>query len=176
MLERGRKRDNGGMLIERTNNVCFSATPDMYFGYSKGNIMNRGGYYRDGDKCYEKPDKFLQNSMALSGDFHATSKFIQTQQEGSAIFLKFIATEINLVLSQFGKEAIAEVMLDGKVLPLDARGSDLNDSDELHIKEQRAYSLLKANYPVEGILSIRSKKGIFRAYSAKFLGCVNSCL
>lgn len=176
LLERNKRRSSEDMLTEKTDNVCFCATPEAQLGYLKGNIINRGGYFRDRNRYYEKPKKVLQNSMALSGDFYATSKFIQSQKEGSTIYLKFIATRVDLALSPFGSEAIAEVMLDGRAIEEGARGDDVDDSGKLHIKEQKTYNLLKANYPAQGVLSISCRKGKFRAYNFNFLGCVNGCI
>ncbi len=77
LLERNKKCNTGDVLIERTNNVCFNPTPRTYLGYSKGSIINRGGYSIEKDKHYEKSKKITQNSIALSGDFFAASQFIQ---------------------------------------------------------------------------------------------------
>lgn len=163
------------MFMERTNNVCFSATPDINCGYTKGIIANNTGYLSNKDALYKKPKIIPQNKIALSGEFFSTSEYIQPQKIGSSIFLKFIATEVSLTMEPFGREALAEVRLEGNLFPNEIRGSDVDDSGIVRINEYKTYNILKANFPASGILNISLKEGKFKAYNFTFSGCVNKC-
>lgn len=163
------------MVVERTNNICFSATPDIHFGYKKGIPANSSGYVPDKDALYKRPRIIPQNEMALEGEFFSAPAYIQTQKVGSSIYLNFNATEIDVVIEPFGKEATAEVMLEGKLLPKEIRGGDVDDLGNVHVAGYRAYKIIKADFPVSGILKLRSKEGKFKAYDLTFSGCVGTC-
>lgn len=163
------------MLIEKTNNICFSATPDIFCGYTKGMIANGSGYASNKDAVYEKPHVVPQNKMALGGEFLAASEYIQCQKIGSCIYLNFIATEINLTMEPFGKEAVAEVRLEGNLLPKDIKGKDVDDAGNVHVEEYKIYNILKTNFPVSGHLTISLKEGKYKAYNFTFSGCVDRC-
>jgi len=163
------------MIVEKTNNICFSATPDIHFGYRKGIPANISGYIADKDALYKRPRMIPQDKMALEGEFFSAPGYIQTQKVGSSIYLNFNATEIDLVMEPFGKEATAEVMLEGKPLPKEIRGRDVNDLGNAAIAEYKAYNILKADFPVSGVLKIRLREGKFKAYDLAFSGCVGRC-
>lgn len=163
------------MFVEKTNNMCFSATPDICCGYMKGIIANNTGYLSNRNASYVKPKMISQSKMALGGEFLVASEYIQPQMIGSSIYLNFIATEINLTMEPFGREAVAEVKLEGSLFPKEIKGSDVDDSGSVRINEYRTYNILKANFPASGLLSIRLNEGKFKAYSFTFSGCVNRC-
>lgn len=175
IIEKSRKVKFSQMSIEKTNNICFSPTPDICCGYVKGLIANNRGYISNKDAVYVKPKKISENKMALSGEFLAASEFIQPQREGSSIYLNFTATEINLTMEPFGKEAIIEVGFEGNLFPNELKGNDVDNFGRVLIKEYRAYNILKANFPSSGVLSITLIEGKFKAFNFAFSGCVNRC-
>jgi len=175
MHARNKKIKFSEMFVEKTNNVCFSATPDMCCGYTKGFVANEKGYMTNKDAIYRKPKIIPQNKMALDGEFLAVSEYIQVQKVGSSIYLNFMATEINLTMEPFGKEAVAEVRLEGNLFPKEIRGRDIDDSGNVRVGEYKAYNILKANFPVSGLMSVDLKEGKLKAYNFTFSGCVNRC-
>lgn len=150
--------------------VCFIPTPELYCGYERSRPANKGGYEHDQIKTYRPPEEMPQDSIALSGRFLATKEYIESSELGATLFLRFRATEVNVVLHTVSGEAIVDISLDSK--PLGERlGKDVSENNEITIKEPTLYNLLKSRDLVEGILSITAKKGAFRAYAFTFSGC-----
>lgn len=140
--------------------VCFIPTPETYCGYARGSIANREGYVYDQIFDYQPSEKIPADTIALSGKFLVRPEYVESREAGAALLLNFRATEVNLVLRPAGGTiAVAEILLDGRPLK------------ELEIKEPTMYNLLKSQDLVEGVLTIKAKRGNFQAYAFTFSGC-----
>lgn len=139
--------------------VCFIPTPETYCGYGRGRLSNPRSYQEDQVANYQKPEEIPNDSIALSGKFQATEEYVESKEEGATLFLRFRATEVNLVLHPVGSKAVVEVILDGKTL------------GEITIEKPTLYNLLKTKDLAEGVLGIRAKEGSFQAYAFTFSGC-----
>lgn len=152
--------------------VCFIPTPETYCGYLQGVIENPGGYQQDSVFDYQKPEQLPDNSIALSGKFLARSEYVESASGEATLYLHFKATEVNLVLAPVDKEAIVEIILDGKPLPDDIKGQNILNN-KITITESKMYNLLKTEDFLVGIIGIKSVTGNFRAYAFTFSGCVD---
>ncbi len=141
--------------------VCFLPTPELYCGYDRGFLSNEGiGYYDNEIYDYAAPPKIKEDGIALSGKFLARKEYAESQEAGAEVLLNFRATEVNLVLESPNGKSEVEIYLDNKKIK------------ELSIEKSTLFNLLKSNDLTEGILSVRAKKGNFRAYAFTFSGCL----
>lgn len=151
-------------------NVCFIPTPELYCGYKRGILSNNEGYVFDREADYKRPEEIKIDSIALSGKFLAKSEFVETKSKDSEILLNFMATEVNLVLSDNGSKV--QVFLNKKPIDNNMAGKDVDRLGQLTIKESRMYNLLKSSTLMEGILTVKPVSGSFKAYAFTFSGCV----
>lgn len=156
---------------ESGSGFCIVSTPELYLGYSRGRVVNAGGYHENHLGHYALPDIIPPDSSALLGDFDAKPEYIESFGDGGAIFLNFNATEVNLVMSPIDRLAAVHLELDGIEIPEQMYGSDVDMGDAI-ISESRMYSLLKSDIPIKGILKIGIQKSNIRAYAFTFSGCV----
>jgi thiol-disulfide isomerase/thioredoxin len=150
---------------------CFIPTPELYCGYERGEINNYGGYYFDEVHDYQPPSELRPDSIALKGKFLAKPEYVESVQKGSTLFLRFRATEVNLVLDSKDKNATVQLLFNDKPLSNDIRGKNLNNSSELTIEKPNMYNLLKSGGMAEGMLSVAVKEGNFKAFAFTFSGC-----
>lgn len=149
-------------------NVCFPATPELYCGYYRGRLANDGGYRKDKEADYKMPDHFSQDSIALSGRFFSDAEYVESRSSMVELHLNFQAVEVNLVMDS--NKATVEILFNGNPLGKDLWGSDVK-SGEVDIKGPRMYNLLQTKNYTQGVLSVRAKKGNFKAFAFTFSGC-----
>lgn len=149
-------------------NVCFVPTPELYVGYKRGYLSN-GAYVENTVAEYKAP-QMKEDTIGLEGKFLAKPEYAESQDAKSTLILKFRATEVNLVLHPVGDKARVKVLLDGKEVPKEYWGHDLDES-EAEIKEPTMYNLIKTGELLEGVLEIKPVEGNFRAYAFTFSGC-----
>jgi|GEM_PF-301335 len=150
--------------IEKTDftkgGYCSPATPELYCGYLRGKLANKGGYHSDHLGNYKFPIEFPKNTIALSGEFNATAEYVESFACDSALAVNFEGTEVNLVFEPaFDELAVAEVKFNGQTIPAEISGQDVDDGDII-LTESRMYNLLRSSQSKTGILSIRAKKAI----------------
>lgn len=163
---------NGDALIEHAHgNVCFIPTPETYCGYERGRLANVGGYVYDRKHSYNAPKELPRDLFALEGEFIARPQYVESAATGAVLALHFHATEANLVFHPVSKEAIIEVLFDNEAVPPEIRGQDVSEAGEVKIIAPTLYNLIKSDGLTEGVLSVRAKKGNFRAYAFTFSGC-----
>ena len=150
--------------------VCFIPTPELYCGYDRGRIDNFEGYKYDRVGQYRAPAALRENSIALDGKFLAKLDYVEASQIGSTLFVRFRATEVNLVLAPGDSDAAIRVFWNNLPVPEMIRGKDVDGSDMVKIRESKMYNLLK-NDLMEGVLGIRLEKDKVRAYAFTFSGC-----
>jgi len=150
--------------------VCFIPTPELYFGYSRGFLTPPQEYTQDKLQLYQPPKEMSEDGIALAGEFLSSHQYIQVEQKGASIFLRFHATEVNIVM-----EGVPAAQLEAyyNTLPLDdsIRGSDATGGSEVSVSDARMYNIVKSNHPLEGLLEVRLSEGTARIYSATFSGC-----
>lgn len=172
---RNTKSKQPNVFVEKTPNVCYSATKDMFCGYSKGYLANKSGYLRDRDISYKKPRIVPQHKMVLDGQFISFPECVQCQRIGSSMVLNFIATEINATMEPFGEKALAKALIEADAQLGEIKGKDVDESGNIVIDTLKTYNVMRADYPVAGRLSITLKAGKYKAYSFTFSGCSCGC-
>lgn len=173
-LLKGRGSKGEMPKIEKENhiheNVCFIPTPELYCGYSRGKIDNVEGYKYDRVSQYRAPTVLGEDSIALDGKFLAKLDYVEAAQAGSTLFVRFRATEVNLIIAPGDSNAAIRVFWNNLPVPEMIRGKDVDGSDMVRVGKSRMYNLLK-NDLMEGVLGIRLEKDKVRAYAFTFSGC-----
>lgn len=152
--------------------VCFIPTPELYFGLSRG-FLASPQEYQDKLAKYEPPKEMIEDGIALSGEFTADKQYVHIEKVGASIFLRFHATEVNLVMEGI-PAAQLEVYYNTLAVTDEMKGADVTAASEVGVSDARMYNLIRSNDPLEGILEVRLAEGAARVYSATFSGCTAS--
>ncbi len=129
-------------------------TPETYLGTERS-------------QSYLTPDTLQLNSVALMGKWGKEKERIVAEEDNCKLYLKFEASKVYLVMSSPTKQNV-RVLLDGKPLLPQYRTSDMNEKQELIVKEPRKYDIvdLRENYGIH-TLTLLVPKGI-SAYAFTF--------
>jgi thiol-disulfide isomerase/thioredoxin len=76
-------------------------TPELYLGYARGRLGNRGGHIHNASADYVLPEKLEPHTVYLEGPFEATSwsvKFTGDEAKPGRLLLDYEGMELNLVL------------------------------------------------------------------------------
>jgi thiol-disulfide isomerase/thioredoxin len=152
--------------------VCFISTPETYCGYERGRIVNFGGYRKDEVFEYRAPRDLEVDSLALSGKFLAKNEYMEPAQNGAMMFLRFRATEVDLVIDagEYPGEFI-EITLNGVSLPGELWGDDISEEGLLKIIKPKMYGLVRSKKLLNGVLGVKVIGGRMRFYAFTFSGC-----
>jgi len=153
--------------------VCFMPTPELYLGYERGMISNFEGYQLEEEHDYADSNLLSDDSVALEGKFIVRPQFIESKEKDATLYVKFRASEVNLVLAPSQKETSVEVFLNDKPVPDPLKGKDIKKDNLLKIEKSTMFNLIKSSSLVEGILKIKAKAGEFKAYAFTFSACVD---
>jgi len=152
--------------------VCFPATPELYCGYYRGDIVNELHYAEDQEDDYAFEGELPEDRMALRGKFFAAAEYVEARGDDAEILLRFKGTEVNLVLCPSSdEETSVYVTLDGDELPRDTRGADVDEDGLVQIRECKMYRLFKSDIQHDALLSVKVMNGAPRAYAFTFSGC-----
>jgi thiol-disulfide isomerase/thioredoxin len=156
---------------EKPVHACVIATPELYLGYDRGHLSYPQNYFPGKIHLYEEPQLIYKNSVALSGNFLTAREYVENTDNKDLILVNFQGTEANLVISST-KPVFLQIQLNGKVPQQKILGKDVNKNGQIKIDKPRMYNLLKSDFSIEGILSVKSDENKFRAYAFTFSGCV----
>jgi thiol-disulfide isomerase/thioredoxin len=128
--------------------VCRRATPEIYLGFARAeNDSNPGGEDQTQEVHYVAPPVVPVDSFALEGDWKADDQFVRhlrsSAQPKDAVELHYQAKSVYLVAgSDDGAPKQLLVMQDGKSLPPDSRGVDVQngaDRSLITLRGKRMY-------------------------------------
>lgn len=162
--------------------VCFIPTPETYCGYERGQWANEAPHQENIEADYQWEGELPEDAIALDGRFFAGAEYVESRGEGASLFLRFRATEVNLVMRPAGPSRPAQaetsgedvrvsITLDGGVPDPAVRGRDVDESGDVFIRESNLYNVLKSEGLIEGTLRIQAREGNFQAYAFTFSGC-----
>ena len=152
--------------------LCFAITPDLYLGLTKGVIANKEGLVPDKAHHYKAVKDIPEDSIALTGKFKTAKEYLESDGKEAVIALNFTGLEVNLVAEAVNDEATLEILLNGKPIKKEAKGKNLDDKNQLKIKNPGLYQVIKnKTKPEKGILTIKGLKGEYKLYALRFYGC-----
>jgi thiol-disulfide isomerase/thioredoxin len=116
--------------------VCRRATPEIYLGFARAaNVSNPGGEDQTQEIHYLAPPVLPIDSFALDGDWRAGNEFVShirtSAEPKDAVELHYQAKSVYLVAgSDDGLRKLLYVKQDGKPLPADSRGVDIQADEK----------------------------------------------
>jgi len=136
-------------------------TPETYLGYWRlANFKNQNELVRDEGNSYQLVDNLKKDDWTIGGDWRMEYQNLDSTSDNARLKLKFSAKNVFLVMgSQDTREV--KVMLNGQELGASDRGSDVNDSNIVKVKEHRLYKLIESDQFIEdGILELIFPDGV----------------
>ncbi len=136
-------------------------TPETYLGYWRlANFKNQNELVRDEGNSYQLVDNLKKDDWTIGGDWRMEYQNLDSTSDNARLKLKFSAKNVFLVMgSQDTREV--KVMLNGQELGASDRGSDVNDSNIVQVKEHRLYKLIESDQFIEdGILELIFPDGV----------------
>jgi thiol-disulfide isomerase/thioredoxin len=132
-------------LDRRASSVDFSRidSPETYVGYARAqNFSSPQKPSGDRAENYTAPASLGLNDWALRGTWKITGESAELEAPGGGVRFHFKAPKLNLVMSGNGVEVEASVLLDGKPVSTDARGTDTGADGRLLVGAPRLYNLV----------------------------------
>jgi thiol-disulfide isomerase/thioredoxin len=118
---------------------------ENYLGYERADgFASPGGAVVGERRAYTTPERLGPNQWALSGEWTVEPGFVALNAAGGRIAYRFHARDVHLVMGPAarGSSVPFRVRLDGQA-PGDAHGSDVNESGEGVVSEQRLHQLIR---------------------------------
>jgi len=127
-------------------NVAFSRidSPETYVGYGRArNFSSPEAPAHDRTRNYTTPGTLGLNEWALRGAWKITREAAVLAAPGGGVRFHFKARQLNLVMRGEGNRGVkARVLLDGKPVPPDRRGTDVGPDGRLTVGDSRLYDLV----------------------------------
>ncbi|MDE1941335.1 MAG: redoxin domain-containing protein, partial [Patescibacteria group bacterium] len=154
--ERKQALGESGTVVMGTSTVpdvqVLTESPETYFGSARNEYFGNGEPGVSGEQTYAIPNGSLTpNAFYLGGDWKIASEYAETAGPTASnsgaidswqLSYTFAATKMYMIaLTADGKPATATVLIDGKPIPPQWAGKDVDSNGVLHIQEQRLYDL-----------------------------------
>ncbi len=160
--------------------ICYRPTPETYLGFIRGRYGNREMIRVNEEHAFTDVPEHLDHVPYLHGHWRvgaesvAHTKKLATSNE--YLLLKYSSYSVNLVMGlTAGKSAEVELELDGRPLPEDMAGADVevkNGKALLTIKSHRMYRLISASMFHKGTLKIKTAAENIEMFAFTFGGCL----
>ncbi len=162
--------------------VCYPMTAELYVGYLRGVIGNRGGFVQDQIHVYQSPeiDQYEDGKLYLEGDWVSKNEYLvhhrNAEEPTDFISILYHGLEVNAVMkSASGKVTRILVQRDGKPLEKVFAGKDIEfDGSGLtyvDVNEPRLYNLIKDGEYGKHILRLSPLHEDFQLFAYTFGGC-----
>ncbi|MCI4677340.1 cytochrome c biogenesis protein DipZ [Rhodoblastus acidophilus] len=131
--------------VEAAPDFAALKSPETYIGYGRAeNFASPDGAVQDRAHAYEGVADLKLNQWSLAGDWTVQEERAELDKPGGAIFFRFHARDLNLVLGPGadGKPVRFKVTVDGAV-PGASHGVDVNAQGEGTVTGDRLYQLVR---------------------------------
>lgn len=164
---------------EGSGGICYPTTGELYLGYERGVLGNKGGFHYDQTANYVLDKADRRDIFYLSGSWFAAKEHIEHPQAVSEfedfIQLNFSALSVNVVLSSKGGPYEILLRLEDKPLGKGTAGDDVvveSGRSVLMFDRDRMYNLIKSpEYLENKHLKLFVKSDQFRAFAFTFGSC-----
>ena len=132
-------------------------TPELYFGYNfaegRNQLGNEEGFSKNKIVEYQLPVKFKQHYFYMEGMWKNNNDGMKLISDSGKIVLNFNAKQVNIVADG---NAELNITYDGRMIPEDSRGHDIDSNGNVIISEPRLYNLIELDQegPHEIIIEI----------------------
>jgi len=166
---------------DRSDAVCYPATPELYLGHRRGRLGNGGGFKEDQVSEYSFSGEPEQNCFYARGEWASTAEYLEAAGDGEhSIVLKYSGAAVNLVMaSPRGPSCSVVVLQDGKPLSrenstVDTRFRTVNGEEQSYVFVQQAkmHFLVDNHEFGEHELELRCRGGL-AAFAFTFTSCVD---
>jgi hypothetical protein len=126
-------------------------TPETYVGYARGErFSSPGGLRRDTPTSYTAPVWLTPNHWALTGNWSAGRESVILEEPPGRVSFCFQARDVHLVMGSMTGDIVRyRVLLDGKAVPPDALGINLNEQGAGEVTMPRLYQLIRQRGVIE---------------------------
>lgn len=154
--------------IEQFQHTSFM-TPELYFGYKfssgRNYLGNSEGFSPQNDVTYTIPKDLQKNYFYLDGTWTNLQDSMRLVSKTGVIKFEYFAKEVNIVTANNGDLTI---LLDGKIIPTEYAGIDVDKQGKVHTDEARLYNIVSSNNAGNHILEIRINSPGFEIYTFTF--------
>jgi cytochrome c biogenesis protein CcdA/thiol-disulfide isomerase/thioredoxin len=147
-------------------------SPETYVGYGRARkFSSPEASANDRVRKYTSPASLGLNEWALRGTWKISREAAFLEAPGGGVRFRFRAPRLHLVMrSMDGMGVAARILLDGKPVPPDRRGKDVEPDGRLTVADSRLYDLvdLSAKDPRDHVFEIDFEKPGVAVYSFTF--------
>ncbi len=123
-------------------------TPELYFGYKFAQGRNQlgsiEGFKENQITAYSEPEKVELHKFYPIGQWKNLEDSMELVSDTGSIRLQFNAKEVNIVTAN---HANLEIFLDGKPLPLDYVGTDIESENKITVTDAGLYNIINSQMP-----------------------------
>lgn len=163
--------------------ACQRPTPELYLGAKRGRIANEGGMVEGEVHGYRYGASLPGEALVeLDGDWLVRPESSQarpgTDAKESRARFRYEAAEVNIVLAAGSECPVArlDIAIDGKPVPPDARGADVQAAASgetfVEVTRPRMYSLVNRNRFAAGVIELKTKSPGLDLFALTFVSCV----
>ena len=159
---------------------CYSASPELYFGYKRGKLGNPEGYRPDGIEYYKTPERIENDAICVEGRWFCAPEYMKPALDESLdmahLYLKYTSSEVNLVINTDGESGFQLfVMQDGNYLSPEDAGQDVKFDSQgcsyIVVREPKMYRLIKNKEFGSHLLKLSTKSNGCEIYAFTFVSC-----
>ena len=144
-------------------------TPELYFGYhfaqNRNQLGSEEGFQPGKIVSYSDPDKIDLHKFYLTGDWKNYDDSMELISETGTIKLLYNAKEVNIVTEN---EAMLEILLDGKPIPIEYKGNDITNDSTLQVTEAGLYNIINSETSSSHIMEIKVSGNEFQIFTFTF--------
>ncbi len=144
-------------------------TPELYFGYNfvlgRNQLGNSEGFQPDKEITYSIPEKLDQHRFYLDGTWLNLSGSMKLVSETGSIKLPYHAKEVNIVAAN---DSEIQIFLDGKQVPKQYVGKDLDTNGLVKITEPGLYNIINSEKADSHLLEIQVNDPNFEIFTFTF--------
>lgn len=166
-------------LSDSPGAVCIRPTPELYFGFARGQIGNIEGYHPHQVVTYAPPGAMRPDIIYLEGAWRIENEFVESvSQEFSAAHLLYQGAEVNLVMRLITDEPVSLIIeQDDEPLPKGNRGEDVFENEigqtVIPVRQPKMYHLLQNQREGYRRASLRVYEPGLQLFAFTFTACVN---
>lgn len=143
-------------------------SPEVYFGALRNDYLDNGLRKSVSVQTLELPeDEPELNSLYLGGNWGFRDEFAHATKAPAKVLYRYSAKDVYMVASS-EKNNRVKVIIDGKLIPNEMRGADVDSRGYLNIKDDRIYNIVKAKDYGEHTLELIIESPALRIFLVTF--------
>jgi len=144
-------------------------TPELYFGYNfasgRNQLGNSEGFIPNQNVTYVTPESLALHHFYLDGTWTNLEGSMRLVSDSGRIVLPYSGKEVNIVT---GGEANLKILIDGKLIPSEIAGEDVDTKGLVHTHYSGLYNIIKTNKSEQHTLEIVVNNPGFEIFTFTF--------